>query len=166
MRHVLDLVDLAGRPLKRSLRFTVLGRAQPAGSKRAFAIRKGGVLTGKVAVTDAAKGSKSWKQEVRSAAVEAADQAGWSLARGPLSLLVIFTITRPASHFGTGKNADQVKASAPRYPASKPDATKLVRAVEDALTGVIWYDDAQIVNQAVYKRYGDRDSCSVSVVGA
>jgi Holliday junction resolvase RusA-like endonuclease len=146
-----------------TLFFTVLGRAQPAGSKRAFAIRKGGVLTGKVAVTDAAKGSRSWKQEVRSAAFNAAEASGWKMKRGPLRLSVVFLFTRPASHFGSGKNADTVKASAPNYPAVKPDATKLVRAVEDALTGLIWLDDAQIIDQDVTKRYGEKDSCMIWV---
>jgi len=31
---------------------------------------------------------------------------------------------------------------------------KLARAVEDALTGVIWADDAQIVDEVIRKRYG------------
>lgn len=55
------------------------------------------------------------------------------------------------------------RPSAPHYPAVKPDATKLVRAVEDALTGICWRDDAQIVNQDVRKRYADTGSARVEI---
>jgi hypothetical protein len=41
-----------GAEVKRRISFTVLGDAKPAGSKRAFAIRRGGVPTGQIAVTD------------------------------------------------------------------------------------------------------------------
>lgn len=51
--------------------FTVLGHPEPAGSKRAFAIRKGGELTGKVSVSDANPNGKVWQAEVRNAAAQA-----------------------------------------------------------------------------------------------
>jgi Holliday junction resolvase RusA-like endonuclease len=37
----------------------------------------------------------------------------------------------------------------------KPDVLKLARAVEDALTGILYRDDAQIVTEVLRKRYGD-----------
>ena len=43
------------------------------------------------------------------------------------------------------------------YPITKPDATKMLRAVEDAMTGIAWLDDAQIVRQVVTKRYAECD---------
>jgi hypothetical protein len=57
--------------IAREVAFTVLGRPQPAGSKRAFAVRRGGALTGRVAVADANPRAKSWQGEVRAAAVDA-----------------------------------------------------------------------------------------------
>ena len=71
-----------------------------------------------------------------------------------LVLHLLFTRTRPKSHFGTGKNAGILKASAPDSPSSKPDLTKLVRAVEDSLTGIVWKDDAQVVEQWNRKEFG------------
>lgn len=142
------------------IKFVIYGKPQPAGSKRAFAIRKGGVLTGKVTVVDAAKGSRSWKQEVAKTALE---HKRWAygndspLLRGPLVLVVTFMLRRPAGHYGTGKNATALRAGAPLFPAVKPDATKLLRAIEDALTGIIWADDAQIVSQVALKRYAHLD---------
>jgi Holliday junction resolvase RusA-like endonuclease len=40
------------------------------------------------------------------------------------------------------------------YPTVKPDADKVVRALLDALTGVAYVDDAQVVRLVVDKVYG------------
>lgn len=41
-------------------------------------------------------------------------------------------------------------------PAVKPDLSKLVRALEDAMTGIVWGDDAQVVRYgSVEKVYAD-----------
>jgi crossover junction endodeoxyribonuclease RusA len=39
-------------------------------------------------------------------------------------------------------------------PIVRPDLDKLVRAVQDALTGLVYVDDSQIVDLVVAKRYG------------
>lgn len=133
------------------LSFTVYGVPQPAGSKRAFPNRK----TGGVIVTDDAAGSRPWKQEVAHTANASVTSYGWPRAtREPVRLDVTFVIPRPKGHHGTGRNLGTVKGSAPAWPGVKPDATKLLRAVEDAMAGIVYYDDAQVVQQAVYKRYG------------
>jgi Holliday junction resolvase RusA-like endonuclease len=49
-------------------------------------------------------------------------------------------------------------------PVVMPDATKLLRGLEDALTGVVWHDDAQIVSQHVEKRYALGPECVVVTV--
>lgn len=153
------------------LSFTVLGKPQPAGSKRAFAIRKGGVPTGQIAVTDANAKSKPWQQQVKLAAREAVASSPAALQwtstgpvlEGPLSFSMTFYTSRPKSHYGTGKNAGRLKDSAPALPTSKPDVTKLVRGVEDALTGVVWRDDSQVTDQSACKRYGDPERVEVVV---
>jgi Holliday junction resolvase RusA-like endonuclease len=66
---------------------------------------------------------------------------------------VTFLMPRPKGHFRTGKRAHILREAAPLYHTSKPDATKLLRATEDALTGILWHDDAQIAMQIVKKRY-------------
>ena len=72
----------------------------------------------------------------------------------PIHLVLRFTVERPKSHYGSGRNADKLKPSAPAFPASKPDVLKLARGVEDALTSIILKDDAQIVTETLTKRYG------------
>lgn len=127
------------------------GKPQPAGSKRAFVIRKCGVYTGRAIVTDANPKSRDWKIDVQYAA--RAVYMGPAL-RGPIFLRLDFRVDRPKSHYGLGKNAFTLKANAPKHPTSKPDATKLCRGVEDALTHIIWADDSQIVSQVISKSYG------------
>lgn len=139
--------------------FTAYGLPQPAGSKRAFTHRH----TGRVMVVDAAKGSRGWKQEVAAAARAAmttqAVDGGGLLPDGPLALHVQFFLPRPKGHIG----ARGLRPSAPDYPTTRPDATKLLRAVEDALTGIIWRDDAQVVVQTVSKHYGEPARCEVEI---
>jgi Holliday junction resolvase RusA-like endonuclease len=134
------------------LEFTVYGKAQPAGSKRAFKHP----TTGRVMVTDAAKGSRAWKEQVSSAAAVAlangkGNRAG-ELLVGPLAVAMRFEVVRPASHYGKRG----LRSSAPKYPTTRPDVLKLARAVEDALTGVVWRDDALIVDEQLVKRYGEQ----------
>ena len=135
-----------------AIEFHVRGRPRPAGSKRVFPIRKDGVLTGKFVVTDmSGKEGKSWRSSIQDSAVQA---KGFRVLKGALELDVCFVLARPKAHFGTGKNSGSVKASAPYLPSIRPDITKLVRAVEDALNGLLWGDDAQITYAIVKKVYG------------
>jgi Holliday junction resolvase RusA-like endonuclease len=136
--------------------FTVLGRPQPAGSKRAFPRKGGGVI-----VTDDNPRAKSWQQEIRTVALDAMGDATPFV--DPVEVFFRFVLTRPLGHFGSGRNAGSVRASAPVYPIVKPDVTKLIRAVEDAMTGIVFRDDAQIVNQRAYKTYGDPERVEVVV---
>lgn len=137
--------------------FTVLGTPAPAGSKRGFYNPK----AKRVIITDDSKRSRPWKALVSDAAAEAMNGDG--LLGGPLLLKALFIVPRPKGHFGTGANAKFVRLSAPPYPTTKPDATKLLRAVEDAMTGIVYRDDAQIVVQEVRKLYGEPARCAIWV---
>jgi Holliday junction resolvase RusA-like endonuclease len=113
-------------------------------------------------VTDANQNAAPWKQQVAGAArAVVGDHA--ELLTGPLLLRVDFYLARPKGHYGTGRNHGVLKLTAPAYPTTKPDATKLLRGLEDALTGVLWRDDAQIVAQYVFKHYGTPERAVVSV---
>jgi Holliday junction resolvase RusA-like endonuclease len=138
------------------VRFTVYGDAKSAGSKRAFRH----LNTGRVIVTETVRGSKSWQGSVAAAGAEA--HRG-PLLDGPLRVVFTFYRPRPRSHYGTGRNADTVKPSAPRFPATRPDVLKLARGVEDALTGVVWADDARIVTEELRKRWGSPARVEVEV---
>lgn len=137
--------------MSRTIQFTVDAHPEPAGSKRAFPLkRKDGSLG--VRVTDANKNVKQWQQLVKG--VARANYDGPLLQNG-VYVAMKFVVLRPKGHFGSGKNAGKLKKSAPWRPVVKPDVLKLARGVEDALTGVIWRDDSQIVNEYLTKEYGD-----------
>lgn len=141
------------------IRFDILGRPAPRGSKRAFPIRrKDGSLGVAVSDTTGERG-RLWMAMVQEAA-RSALPANWVPGSGPVRLCVLFQLRRPKSHY-TSKGA--VKSSAPARPTVKPDLTKLLRAVEDALTGVAWRDDSQIVCQLAIKDYADADKTSVVI---
>lgn len=129
------------------IEFTVHGEAATAGSKRGFYNKK----AGRVMITDDSARSRPWKALVADAAIQAiGDRDPFA---GPLVLELTFWVRRPKSHMGTGRNADRVKPAAPSHPAVKPDLLKLARAAEDALTGIAYADDAQIVTEILHKAY-------------
>lgn len=134
-----------------SIAFTVYGVAQPAGSKTA-----GVTKCARRFVRDANPASREWKRQV--AQVAGASVAG-ELLEGALELSIVFYRVRPAGHYGKRG----LLPSAPAYPTTKPDTTKLLRAVEDALTGIVWRDDAQVVEQTISKVYGEPARCEVTV---
>ena len=72
---------------------------------------------------------------------------------GPVSIDLVFIMPRPKGHFGTGKNSQVIKESAPSRHVSKPDLDKLVRCVKDALTNVVWNDDSQVYELTATKQY-------------
>lgn len=120
--------------------FIVLGRPQQRGSKRALPI--GGKSGGRIILVDDNKRSVPWMACVRATAFNA--YVG-DLLDGPLCLTARFFFARPQSHYG----AKGVKASAPRYHAQTPDLSKLLRALEDGLSGIVWRDDRLVTQYGV-----------------
>jgi Holliday junction resolvase RusA-like endonuclease len=133
---------------------TVYGQPAPQGSKRAFALKKGGVYTGRVAMVESSKDRvKTWRGDVMAAASLVKQ---WPALDGPLEVTMHFYLPRPKAHLTTGRLAGQVKPSAPAHPSGRPDTGKLARSTEDALTDAgIWRDDAQVVRCFLIKSYAD-----------
>lgn len=149
--------------------FRVHGHPETAGSKRAFVPTdkktgqpyrdKGGRII--VNVVDDNPESKAWKARV---ALNARQVWGARpLLTAPLYVEFVFFRESPASRYGTGKNAQSLKRSAAAFPGTRPDVLKLARAVEDALTGVVWVDDSQIVDERLSKRYGSKEGVLVRI---
>ena len=118
--------------------FVVFGIAQPKGSTRAF-LPKG--WTRPIVTSDNQK-SKGWQQLVAEGASRALAGAG-QLFHGPIKLDLEFHLPRPKSLPRTRETAM----------TKKPDCDKLARSSVDALTGVVFRDDAQVVDMHVTKRY-------------
>lgn len=143
-------------PVDLGYRFVVYGTPAPQGSKRGFYNQK----TKRVNIVEDSKRVRPWKEAVKEMALSARglteDDSLADPIAGPVVVSVRFYLPRPRSHFGTGRNAGTVKASAPTFPAVVPDLDKLVRSTLDALTeaGLI-VDDKQIVGLNAIKRYPD-----------
>jgi Holliday junction resolvase RusA-like endonuclease len=142
------------------VRFDVPGIPRPGGSKRGFVLPN----SRRVVIVDAG-GSKvrEWRSTVRMAAKEAMFDVKRTPSFSPIRLTVVFKIQRPKCHYGTGRNAEVLKASAPRWSTSKPDRTKLLRSTEDALVGVCWKDDSQVVTGSIEKTYSPNPGASIQI---
>jgi Holliday junction resolvase RusA-like endonuclease len=79
--------------------------------------------------------------------------AGHPKLFGPLSVDISAFMRRPKDHYGSGRNAAVVVRSAPTWPTARPDIDNLTKTVLDALNGVAWADDSQIVMVNCMKRY-------------
>jgi len=81
--------------------------------------------------------------------------AGHSFGDLPLSVEVTFSLPRPKSHYGTGKNSDVLKDGSPGHPVKKADIDNYVKGTLDALKGKAWEDDRQVVELTARKVFGE-----------
>ena len=95
----------------------------------------------------------SWRQDVAVAAYRHKPE-DWDINK-PVSLRCEFVFPRPMTHYGTGKNIDKVKDSAPTHHIVMPDLDKLIRSIGDAIsTGrVLLRNDSLITSVYAVKRY-------------
>lgn len=81
---------------------------------------------------------------------------------GALEVWIDFYIPRPKSHYGTGKNENKLKSTAPKYPmGSRQDLDNLEKFAWDCLNGLAWNDDRQIVKSQSAKFWAERDAKTV-----
>jgi crossover junction endodeoxyribonuclease RusA len=120
-----------------NLTFTVFGVPQPQGSAKAF-MPKGARFP---IVTSDNPQLKGWRQLVAESASRALSGHGVFIA-GPIRVCADFYLPRPKS-----------LAKKDRAHMTRPDVDKCARAILDALTKVIWHDDAQVVQLKVTKAY-------------
>lgn len=111
-----------------------------------------------------AKKLKPWRAAVRAAAQVVIDQP----LTGPVTLEATVTLARPASHFRTGKYAHVLRDDAPAVPYGNGtgDHDHYARAISDALTGVAYADDSQIVEGTVRKAYPGEGVDALNAPGA
>lgn len=113
----------------------VPGRPVPQGSAKAFVVKGRAVVT-----SDNAK-TNPWRADIH-AAVRAVVGDRIAYPEGPVALVLGFAMPRRAS---------EPKRVTPPH-TRKPDGDKLLRAVMDALTGLVYTDDAQVTSFVVDKR--------------
>ncbi len=138
------------------LYFRVYGTPGAQGSKR---------HVGRGILVESSNKVKPWRSDVKAAA-ETALPGDWTPYDGPITVQVVFVFTRPKSHYGTGRNADQIRDAAPTRPIGRNtgDLDKLQRSTFDALTAAgVWADDSQITDVIAMKMYGRRPGALISI---
>lgn len=114
----------------------VPGTPRPQGSKKSF---------GRGRMVEVSEHVGPWRERVALFAHNAWAHQPLIERLVPVKTVLEFVMPRPAS---------APKRSTPSM-IRQPDCDKLLRAVDDALTGVIWIDDAQVVNSHQVKRYAE-----------
>ena len=86
--------------------------------------------------------------------------AGAALLDGALSVAAFVYIDPPASW----SKARRARALAGQeLPTKKPDLDNCIKALMDALNGVVWHDDVQVVNLDVTKAYAAAPGLHVAI---
>jgi Holliday junction resolvase RusA-like endonuclease len=137
------------------IRFTVRGLPVPQGTARAF------MAGGRARIaTDSNRANSpigAWRAAIRNEAQIAMGER--PLIGDAVALSVSFTLPRPQGHFGVRG----LKPSAPLWVTKKPDIDKLLRALLDGMTNVVFRDDSLVCDVRMTKVYGDAPGVSVEV---
>jgi Holliday junction resolvase RusA-like endonuclease len=128
------------------VRLTVIGVPVPQGSKTAHPFRRKDGSLG-VAVHEGGKAAalKDWRRAIADAARGYWPRQGAGMGipiSGPVFMHVTFYLPRP-------KSSPKKRT----LPDSKPDLSKLIRAVEDALSKIAYEDDARITDIVAHKQF-------------
>lgn len=121
-----------------TIKFTVRGIPIPKGSTKAFAYkdRQGNA---RAAVTADNTKTKPWQQTVAAVAQQFAPAPLWT---GAVEIYAVFEMPRP-------KSLPQRVV----FHLKRPDTDKLMRSLKDALQGVFYQDDSQVIRIIAEKRY-------------
>ncbi len=140
-----------------TLTFTVLGKSETKGSARAF-MRKGAKFP--VVVNDNPK-AKEWQRRIADEAARVlAESKQQPFGDGPIAMDIGFYLQRP-KRFLIAKWAH---VDVPCL--TTPDFDKAVRVVADALSGLVYRDDRQVVKADIHKHYcaaGEVPRCEITV---
>lgn len=69
----------------------------------------------------------------------------------PVELNIAFYLSRPKAHYNS--KGELKERFTDIRPTVKPDCSNVVKGLEDALNGILWHDDSQIVKLTVLKNY-------------
>lgn len=138
-----------------AIQFVVFGKAAPQGSKRI-----GRNKAGKPIILDDSRKTKPWRAEVAMAATQAMFAQRLTTLQGPLYTKITFVRVRPKNQL---LKDGRVKPGAPILPAVKADLSKVNRAVEDAMSEIVFGDDAQICHFDHWKVYGPYEGVIIEV---
>lgn len=132
------------------IEFTVLGEPVSQGRPRATTIN------GRARMYDPDK-SRDYKNYLRLVASEYAPKTP---LEGPL--IVRMDVYRPIPKSFSKKKMDKAEAGEIR-PITKPDGSNYLKGIEDALNGLIWKDDSQIIEATIGKWYSQKPRIKIQI---
>lgn len=94
--------------------------------------------------------TENWEAHAAHAAHRARIKAGEPVYAGPVALMVTAVMPVPASWPKWKREAAQAGEVAP---TAKPDMDNIEKAVKDAMNGVVYRDDSQVVLKATDLKY-------------
>lgn len=134
------------------LTITIPGQPQGKGRARAFKTK-----AGRIGHYTPDK-TRTYEGLIRTQALEAMN--GAQPTQSPVSLVLDLQYQIPTSWPAWKQEAARSDDIAPTV---KPDADNVAKAVKDALNGVVWLDDCQVVAVTIIKRYSNYPAVGVSV---
>jgi Holliday junction resolvase RusA-like endonuclease len=135
---------------KTVIQFTVFGQPEPQGSARLVPVKG----YARPFITSDNPDLKKWRANVAYQAKEAMrTRQRELLGHGvPVEIEVEFVFKRPLS----------LKRDV-AHKTTRPDTDKLVRGVLDALTGIVYDDDAQVIGIVASKTFGEFECAKIVV---
>lgn len=132
MRQLAYGTAAQGNSMPNPIRFAIPGVAVP--KARARTVAQGGRVH-----SYTPEATKAWEQAVQWAAKPHRPESPLTC---PLAVAMVFYLPRP-------------QRCKRQYPSVRPDIDNYAKAILDALNGVMWADDGQIVQLTASKSYGD-----------
>lgn len=137
---------------QRAVSFRVPGK--PVGKGRPRAAKRGKHIT-----LYTPEATATYESTVALAASQAMGQA--PLIDGPVDVLMRIDLPVPFS-WSQRKQRDALAGTI--IPTTKPDMDNVIKAVFDAINGVVWNDDTQVADLRVRRRYGATPGVNVHVL--
>lgn len=145
------IIEITGHPIGK-------GRA------RANVVRSkgGGIATGKngrpIVKHYTPEKTRRWEEDARQLA--RMEMMHREPLTGPVEITIDAILAVPKSWAKWKKEAAEAGAI---LPTSKPDLDNIEKAAKDALNGIVWIDDAQVVDTNKRKRYGTRPAVIIGI---
>jgi crossover junction endodeoxyribonuclease RusA len=139
-----------GKGIMNSVSFTVRGLPMPKGSTT----RMPNGATLPAGTAESRKRMQQWTWDIRNAAQQAMDVPPFT---NGIRLMCEFRLPVPATSIRKYQQGWLPHTK-------KPDVDKLFRALSDALTGIVWRDDAQVCISSINKIYAWAGDIGATVV--
>ena len=127
--------------------------ANPVGKQRARYVKRGNFVS-----TYTPEKTRTYETLIRDAAIEAMGTS--EPLETPVTLYLYIRVPIPKSY---SKKKLEACLNGMDQPIKKPDASNILKSVEDGMNGIVYKDDSQIINLHVTKVYSTLAGVDVCV---